>query len=64
MFVVEIVRDRDELIIKSLIARLVAANQQDRYANRIKGIEDPNWLPAALHAQLAHMTVTRAIDAG
>jgi len=63
MLVVEGIGDRDHPLVKSPVAGLVAADQQDGHAARIEGIEDPQGLAAALHAQLPHMGVTRPVDA-
>jgi hypothetical protein len=63
MFVIESIGDRDHAFLESPLAGLVAGDQQNSHAARIEGIEHPQGLAAALHAQFPHMGVARSVDA-
>ena len=61
MFVIEPVRKRHEPLVEPGVARLVAADQKYCRAPRIKGVEYPNGLSAALNAKLPHVIVARTL---
>jgi len=64
VLVIEPVRQRHELLVPAIVAGLVPADQQNRCSARIECVEHTVRTAAVLHAQLAHVRVPRARDAG
>lgn len=64
MLIVQPVRDGDNHVVPSVVARLVAADERQRNPARVKRIQHPIRAPAVLNAQLAHVLVLRLSDAG
>jgi hypothetical protein len=62
MLIVKIVGYGHEYLVETIIAGLAATNQQNRGAERIKGVEHPDGLSAALNPQFAHMAMARTLD--
>jgi hypothetical protein len=62
VFVVESVGDGDVHVIPTVIAPLVAADQQYGAPPRVECIEYAQWPPIVLDPQLAHMRVLGAED--
>src|SRR6266568_496435 len=61
VLVVEPVRQRNELLIPTVVSGLVASDQQDRDAARIESIEHPIRTSRVLNAKLAHMSMPRPL---
>src|SRR5438128_593796 len=59
ILVVESVRNRNELLIPAIVARLVAPDEQDRASPWIEGIEDSVGAARLLDSQFLHMRVLR-----
>ena len=55
MLVVEPVGGGHVLLVLAVPARLVAADQQDRRAPRIEGVEHPEWAALVLDPELAQV---------
>jgi hypothetical protein len=64
VLVVEPVRQRHELLVPAIVARLVSANQQDRRSTRIERVEHAVRAASMLDTKLAHVRVPGARDAG
>src|SRR6266704_6093938 len=61
--IVEVVSQLHVFLVKPILARLVANDEQDRLSARIEGIENAQRIAAALHPQFAHMGVPRSVYA-
>jgi hypothetical protein len=64
MFVVQPVRQRDGGLIPPIVPSLLAADQEDRRAPGIEGVEEAVGPASVLHPELAHVGVPRGSDAG
>jgi hypothetical protein len=56
--IVQIVCDRYHLLVKAIVAGLVATNQKNRIPQWIETVKDTIGTPSVLDAKLAHVTVT------
>ena len=61
MFVIEPVRKRHVPLVEPVVACLVATDQQNCRAPRIKGLKNANGIPAALNAKFPHVIVSRTL---
>ncbi len=64
MLLVKLVRNRNELVIPAVIARLVSADEKNSSAQRIKCVKRSQGLATTLSAQFTHLTMTRAVHFG
>ena len=60
MLVVEPICLRHHFEIETIISRLVAGEQQNRFSPRVEGIEDSVRSTLVLYAQFAHMSMSRS----
>src|ERR1035441_6332909 len=64
VLIVQPVCYRDEHVVPSVVARLVATDEQQCNPARVERVQHAIWLPAVLDAQLAHVVVLGLCDAG
>src|SRR5262245_34824691 len=64
MLVIQPVRQGDVSLVPPIVPGLVAADQQDRRAPGVEGIEDAVGPSGVLHPELPHVRVPRGGDAG
>src|ERR1022692_4701582 len=57
VLIVQPVCYRDEHVVPSVVARLVATDEQQCNPARVERVQHAIWLPAVLDAQLAHVVV-------
>ena len=63
VFVIQLIGDGDMNLIPTIVPGFVTADQQNRHAARVKGIERSVWTSSVLCSKFTHVSMFGAIDA-
>jgi hypothetical protein len=63
VFVIQLIGDGDMNFIPTIVPGFVTADQQNRHAARVKGIERSIWTSGVLCSKFTHVSMFGAIDA-
>src|SRR5262245_44192161 len=61
VFIVDAVGDRDHLLVKPIVPRLTASDEQDCHSSWVEGVEDPVRVTTHLNSQLSYVPVLGAL---